>query len=229
MADLNFITSHDGFTLWIYFSYSEKRNQTNGENNRDGHSANFSNNLGVEGRTENQLILGLREQKWRMAWTILAISRGPMMFVAGDEWGRTQNGNNNAYCHDNELNWLNWQESETYSERIEFVRGLLSLRAKLSKSCWLSSSLTIRWFNSQGDEADWSPHIRSFVWKIENSEEGIVGGFSAVVMMHHCLLTRKKHLLAVELSHYLGISPQISEETLRNGSIQYFIGTATQL
>ena len=86
---------------------------------------------------------------------------------------RTQNGNNNAYCQDNELNWLNWQESETHSERVEFVRRLLSLRAKLCKSCWLSPLQRSGGLTLKGDEADWSPHIRSFVWKIENFEEGI--------------------------------------------------------
>ncbi len=230
---LNFITSHDGFTLWDLFSYSEKHNQANGENNRDGHSANFSNNLGVEGPTENQQILGLREQKWRMAWTILAISRGPMMFVAGDEWGRTQNGNNNAYCQDNELNWLNWQESEIHSDRVEFVRRLLSFRAKLCKSCWLSPYSSISWFNSEGDEADWSPHIRSFVWKIENFEEGIswwflCNGYDAPLPFS--IKEERSISWQWNSSHYLGISPQISEENfIEMVPFSILIGTASQL
>ena len=156
-----------------------------------------------------------------------------MMFVAGDEWGRTQNGNNNAYCHDNELNWLNWQESETHSERVEFVRRLLSLRAKLSKSCWLSSSSTISWFNSEGDAADWSPHIRSFVWNIENFEEGISWWFLCNCYDAPLPFSIKEERFISwqwNSSHYLGISPQISEENfIEMDPFSILIGTASQL
>ena len=230
---LNFITSHDGFTLWDLFSYSEKHNQTNGENNRDGHSANFSNNLGVEGPTENQEILDLREQKWRMAWTILAISRGPMMFVAGDEWGRTQNGNNNAYCQDNELNWLNWQESEIKSERVEFVRNLLALRERLCKSCWISSSSKISWFNSEGYEADWSPHIRSFVWKIENFEEGMSWWFlcnSYDAPLSFVIKEERSIFWQWNSNHYMGVPEDLSNEKFVELSpFSILIGTTRQL
>ena len=230
---LNFITSHDGFTLWDLFSYSEKHNHANGENNRDGHSANFSNNLGVEGPTENQEILGLREQKWRMAWTILAISRGPMMFVAGDEWGRTQYGNNNAYCQDNELNWLNWQESETKSERVEFVRKLLALRARLCKSCWISSSSKISWFNSEGFEADWSPHIRSFVWKIKNFEEGMSWWFlcnSYDAPLSFAIKEERSIFWQWNSNHYMGVPNDLSNEKfVELGPFSILIGTTRQL
>ncbi len=230
---LNFITSHDGFTLWDLFCYSKKHNQANGENNHDGHAANFSNNLGVEGPTDNQQILDLREQKWRMAWTILAISRGPMMFVAGDEWGRTQYGNNNAYCQDNELNWLNWQESETNSKRVEFVQRLLSLREKLCRSCWISSSLTIRWFNSKGEEADWSPHIRSFVWKIENFEKGMSWWFlcnSYDAPLLFSIIEEKPIFWQWDSNNYLGMAQdQPNDKSFELGSFSILIGTTGEL
>ncbi|MAA70006.1 MAG: glycogen debranching enzyme [Deltaproteobacteria bacterium] len=230
---LNFITSHDGFTLWDLFCYSEKHNQANGENNLDGHLANFSDNLGMEGPTRNQQILGLREQKWRMAWTILAISRGPMMFVAGDEWGRTQNGNNNAYCQDNELNWLNWQESEINSDRVEFVRRLLSLRTRLCKSCWISSSSTIVWFNSEGYEADWSPHIRSFAWKIENFEEGMSWWFlcnSFDAPLFFSIKEEKSISWQWDSNHYLGMPHDLpNEKFVELGPFSLVIGNTRQL
>lgn len=163
---LNFLSSHDGFPLWDLFSYEQKHNEANGEMNRDGHSNNYSSNHGLEGSTSDPQILALRERKWRMAWTLLAVSRGPMMVTAGDEWGRSQGGNNNAYCQDNEITWLNWHQAEVHPERLEFVRQLLQLRKHWSAEWW-SGQTTLEWRNSAGGEPDWQPHVRSFVWQLK--------------------------------------------------------------
>jgi glycogen operon protein len=162
---LNFLTAHDGFTLMDLFSYREKHNAANGEGNRDGHPENFSDNGGVEGPTADPQVLAWREQKWRLAFALLAVSNGPMMFVSGDEWGRSQQGNNNAYCQDNELNWLRWDEAEQSSRRVDYVQQLLQLRNKC-RSLWWSPQTKVDWFSSAGGEADWGPHVRSFVWRL---------------------------------------------------------------
>src|SRR5688500_19074788 len=107
-ASINFITAHDGFTLHDLVSYNEKHNEANHEGNRDGADDNRSWNGGVEGPTENKEIVSLRERQKRNFLATLLFSHGVPMLAAGDEIGRTQQGNNNAYCHDSELSWLDW-------------------------------------------------------------------------------------------------------------------------
>ena len=145
----------------------------------------------------------------------------------------TQYGNNNAYCQDNELSWLNWQESETNSKRVEFVRRLLSLREKLCRSCWISSSLTIRWFNSKGEEADWSPHIRSFVWKIENFKEGMNWWFlcnSYDAQLLFSINEEKSISWQWDSNNYLGMAQdQPNEKFVELGSFSILIGTTGEL
>lgn len=111
-ASINFITAHDGFTLHDLVSYNEKHNLANGEDNRDGEDHNRSWNCGVEGPTEDPIILELRNRLKRSFLTTLFLSQGVPMIVSGDELGRTQHGNNNAYCQDNEISWLNWQHAD---------------------------------------------------------------------------------------------------------------------
>jgi glycogen operon protein len=108
-ASVNFITAHDGFTLNDLVSYNEKHNEANGEDNRDGHDPNFSWNCGVEGPTDDPAIIGLRDQQKRNLLATLLLSLGVPMLLAGDEFGHTQGGNNNAYCLDNEISWLEWE------------------------------------------------------------------------------------------------------------------------
>jgi glycogen operon protein len=128
-TSVNKVTSHDGFTLHDVVSYNQKHNEANSENNRDGHNANYSWNHGVEGPTEDAAISALRERQKRNLLATLLLAQGTSMLLGGDEFGRTQLGNNNAYCQDNEINWLNWEEI-TDDGRIltEFVRRLISLR-----------------------------------------------------------------------------------------------------
>jgi glycogen operon protein len=129
-ASINFITAHDGFTLYDLVSYNEKRNAANGDDNRDGDSHNRSWNCGAEGDTDEPEILALRTQQRRNFLATLLLSQGVPMLVAGDEMGRTQQGNNNAYCQDNELSWVNWDLAWLDDNRqlFEFVRRLLQLR-----------------------------------------------------------------------------------------------------
>lgn len=125
-ASINFITAHDGFTLHDLVSYNEKHNEANGEDNNDGESHNRSWNCGAEGPTGDKGIIDLRNRQKRNFLTSLFLSQGVPMLVAGDEISRTQNGNNNAYCQDNEISWLNWPEAD--QELLEFTRKLIHLR-----------------------------------------------------------------------------------------------------
>jgi isoamylase len=126
-ASINFITAHDGFTLHDLVSYNEKHNEANGEENRDGHNENLSWNCGAEGETDDPGILALREQQKRNFLAALLLSQGVPMLLAGDEIGRTQKGNNNAYCQDNEISWLDWKLDRPRRELLEFTRYLIQL------------------------------------------------------------------------------------------------------
>ena len=128
-ASVNFITAHDGFTLNDVVSYNEKHNEANGEDNRDGHSHNITWNHGVEGPTDDPEIRALRERQKRNFMATLLLSQGTPMILAGDEFGRTQHGNNNTYCQDNEVNWIDWEGiGEDGRALLDFVRKLIALR-----------------------------------------------------------------------------------------------------
>ncbi|HEX2584090.1 MAG TPA: glycogen debranching protein GlgX [Steroidobacteraceae bacterium] len=127
-SSINFITAHDGFTLADLVSYNEKHNDANLEDNRDGNNHNLSWNCGVEGPTDDVAILKLRTQQQRNFLATLLCSQGVPMLCAGDEFGRTQLGNNNSYCQDNELNWIDWSLQERNLDLMNFVRHLLHLR-----------------------------------------------------------------------------------------------------
>ncbi len=127
-ASINFVTCHDGFTLRDLVSYNEKHNSANGEENRDGESHNLSWNCGEEGETANRHILALRNRQQRNFLATLFLSQGVPMLLAGDELGRTQRGNNNAYCQDNDLTWLDWKPSAEKVQLLNFVRRLIRLR-----------------------------------------------------------------------------------------------------
>jgi isoamylase len=126
-ASVNFVTAHDGFTLADLVSYNEKHNEANGEGNRDGHDHNISWNHGAEGPTDDPEILALRARQMRNFLATLLLSQGVPMLVAGDEFGRTQRGNNNAWCQDNEISWLDWNHGEPQRELLEFTRGLIEI------------------------------------------------------------------------------------------------------
>ena len=127
-ASINFVTAHDGYTLRDLYSYNDKHNEANGEDNRDGESNNHSWNCGVEGPTDDPKINDLRLKMQRNMLTTLFVSQGVPMLLMGDEYGRTQNGNNNAYCQDNEISWFNWDWTEEQRKLHSFTRNLIKLR-----------------------------------------------------------------------------------------------------
>ncbi|MCR4749489.1 MAG: glycogen debranching protein GlgX [Lachnospiraceae bacterium] len=127
-ASVNFITCHDGFTLHDLYTYNYKHNEANGWNNTDGANDNYSWNCGFEGETDDPEVTGLRERLVKNACVVLMLSRGIPMFLAGDEFGNTQFGNNNAYCHDNEISWLDWNLLEKNRALFEFFQYMIWFR-----------------------------------------------------------------------------------------------------
>jgi glycogen operon protein len=160
MASINFITAHDGFTLHDLVSYNEKHNEANGENNQDGENHNRSWNCGVEGPTDDPQILKLRKKQVRNFLTTLFISQGVPMLLAGDEMGRTQHGNNNAYCQDNEISWVDWKNID--EDLLKFTRQLIRLNRNHPTFCrrkWFQGIpikrkdvTDIAWFLPEGNE-----------------------------------------------------------------------------
>ena len=164
-AGINFVTAHDGFTLYDLVSYQHKHNELNGENNRDGHGHNLSWNCGEEGKSRNPLIIECRQRLQRALLTTLFVAQGVPMLQGGDELGRTQSGNNNAYCQDNPLTWLDWKNADR--QLFEFTAGLIALRHRfpqLRRRTWLSGETDgngqrdITWWHTDGRELgveDW--------------------------------------------------------------------------
>jgi glycogen operon protein len=159
-ASVNFVTAHDGFTLRDLVSYNEKHNEANGEDNQDGDNHNRSWNCGVEGDTDNPEILALRQKQQRNFLATLFLSQGVPMLVSGDEIGRTQKGNNNAYCQDNEVSWINWDNADT--ELLKFTKKLIKISKEHPSFCrrrWFKGRPIkgvgvedIVWFQPQGEE-----------------------------------------------------------------------------
>ncbi|WPD22157.1 MAG: glycogen debranching protein GlgX [Candidatus Electrothrix scaldis] len=169
---INFITSHDGFTLADLVSYNEKQNMANGEDNRDGDNNNLSWDSGFPGPTDNPAILAFRRRRMKTMATILFLSQGVPMLVAGDEFGQTQQGNNNAWCQDNELSWLNWNLAEKNKGQVRFFSKLIQLRKKhaifrrvhffeANNQETAPMSQTIHWQALEPGTEDWSEHIHT--------------------------------------------------------------------
>jgi isoamylase len=168
-ASINFITAHDGFTLRDLVSYNEKHNEANLEDNRDGTDDNRSWNCGVEGPTEDPEIQALRLRQMRNFLSTLLLSHGVPMLLGGDEFGRTQGGNNNAWCQDSEVSWFDWDLDETQRELLDFTRRLIRLRAEhpvFRRAAFLegtehegSGLPDVWWFRPDGEtmtEEDWN-------------------------------------------------------------------------
>ncbi|YAI82663.1 MAG: glycogen debranching protein GlgX [cyanobacterium endosymbiont of Rhopalodia sterrenbergii] len=160
-ASINFITSHDGFTLADLVSYNEKHNEVNGENNNDGETYNHSWNCGEEGETNDPQILALREQQKRNFLTTLMLSQGVPMILGGDEIGRSQKGNNNAYCQDNDISWFNWDLTKVNQDFLLFTQQLIKFRHQhpvfrrrkwfQGKELYVSDVRDVVWFNPKGE------------------------------------------------------------------------------
>ncbi|MHB8564376.1 MAG: glycogen debranching protein GlgX, partial [Acidiferrobacteraceae bacterium] len=167
-ASINFISAHDGFTLHDLVTYNAKHNEANQEEGRDGNDNNHSWNCGVEGETDDPAINTLRARQKRNLLATLLLSQGVPMLVAGDEMGRTQQGNNNAYCQDNPISWLGWELQQQDRELLEFTRRMISLRKEhpLFRRRYFFQGRPIRggevkdivWLNPDGlemSDADW--------------------------------------------------------------------------
>lgn len=166
-ASINFVTSHDGFTLHDLVSYAVKHNEANGEDNHDGSQENRSTNHGHEGPTDNAQVLASRRRHMRNLLATLLLSSGTPMLLAGDEIGRTQHGNNNAYCQDNALSWLDWDLQPWQQQLLSFTSDLIALRrecATLRPHTWdaeLDSHAHATWLDAEGhplSDSVWSTH-----------------------------------------------------------------------
>lgn len=191
-ASINFITCHDGFTLADLVSYDCKHNEANGEWNRDGANDNYSWNCGAEGPTDNAAILALRRQQMKNSLAMLLLAQGVPMLLMGDECGRTQQGNNNAYCHDGPLTWLDWTLIDTNAELLRFCRGMIRFRRdqpilRSSRFDGPEAPVVI-WHGTQAHRADWSGTSRVLAWqRTQISGERVVSIYSAMNMYWEAL------------------------------------------
>jgi glycogen operon protein len=178
-ASVNFVTAHDGFTLADLVSYNEKHNEANGEDNRDGESHNRSWNCGVEGPTDDANVLALRARQQRNLLATLFLSQGVPMLLSGDEVGRSQGGNNNAYCQDNEISWFDWAGPDR--DLLAFTTDLIALRREHPVFCrrrWfqgrpLRGTADVEWLKPDGTEmteADWTEHRETCVGMFLNGD-----------------------------------------------------------
>ena len=164
---INFVTCHDGFTLNDLVSYNEKHNLANGENNTDGNNANLSWNCGIEGPTADSAINELRARERKNFTAILLFSHGVPMILAGDEMGRTQQGNNNAYCQDNDISWINWELTKENAGLLRFFQLMIAFRKRcpmLRRDTFAMDGDTgfhVTWHGAKRMSADWGPESRS--------------------------------------------------------------------
>jgi len=198
LASVNFITAHDGFTMADLTGYNEKHNLGNGEGNRDGTSNNHSFNHGVEGPTDDEAVLATRCKAMRNLMGTLILSAGIPMITAGDEFGRSQRGNNNAYCHDNDLTWLPWQHEQWQRELLSVSQHLLRLRREnpalrpVRYGKWgetIPSATQMDWYNKEGlsmSDTDWdSPGERTLQYLAASTPE--FEEFNRILLVVHGL------------------------------------------
>lgn len=189
-ASINFVASHDGFTTADLVSYNNRHNLANKEDNNDGHKGNFSYNHGVEGDTEDPSIIAMRNRQKRNLLATCLLSQGTPMLLGGDELGRSQKGNNNAYCQDSEISWFNWSEFELNNWTLKnFVRRVIQLRRDIplfrnpkyihNPGEDEAQNLNIHWLNRAGcamSESDWhDPNNHSLAWLLESTEPEVTG------------------------------------------------------
>jgi isoamylase len=208
-ASVNFITAHDGFTLNDLVSYNEKHNEANGDENRDGEGHNHSWNCGVEGPTDDPKIDNLRRKQRRNFLTMLFLSQGVPMLLGGDEFGRTQNGNNNGYCQDNEISWFNWQRRD--NQLSEFTKRLIEFRKQhpvfrrpkffQGKRVRGSEIKDVMWFDPGGNEMsdeEWaSPFARCLGMLISGDADDVVDSHGDPIRDDTFLLLINVHYEAI--------------------------------
>lgn len=181
---INYVTSHDGFTLRDLLSYNGKHNEANGERDEDGHSSNFSYNYGHEGPSRDPAIEALRDRQQRNFLATLLLSIGTPMMLAGDEFGRTQKGNNNAYCQNNDISWLDWSLAEKRAGMLGFTRALLAFRKEhpafrrpefyTGKDASFNALPDIAWFGPDGAAPDWAAADGAIAARIDGSHADIM-------------------------------------------------------
>jgi isoamylase len=180
---INFVTCHDGFTLWDLVSYEQKRNEANGEDNRDGCNNGLTWNCGVEGETDDPEILALRRRQAKNFLALLFLSQGVPMLLAGDEVLRSQRGNNNAWCQNNPVAWFDWALTERNADMLRFVSEIIALRKRhrtLQRRRFLTGRRTssgnqpdITWHGTALDEPQWDdPDCRALAFTLTGIDEG---------------------------------------------------------
>lgn len=229
-CSINFVTCHDGFTLNDLVSYRDKHNEANGGNNHDGTDANFSENYGTEGETTDAEIEALRKKQIKNFLLTLLISRGVPMLLGGDEFRRTQGGNNNAWCQDNETSWHDWTRLEQHKEIFLFTRGMIAFRRAhpvLSKEQFYVDD-EIQWFGPRGELPDWAdPKQKQLACLIHEDKQSALylmfnAGNAAINFKLPDVLSGTQWFVAVDTSRE---SPQdmfvAGEETLWYDAVIY--------
>jgi glycogen operon protein len=171
---INFVTCHDGFTLWDLVSYNRKHNRANGEQERDGTNENFSWNCGVEGPTDNPGVVGLRRRQARNLFATLMLSQGVPMVLAGDEFLRSQGGNNNAWCQDNSVSWVDWSLATKNADFLRFARETIALRKRhpiLRRRTFLRPG-DVRWHGPEPYKPDFSINSRTLAMTMDGRATG---------------------------------------------------------
>jgi isoamylase len=213
-SSINFVTCHDGFTLNDLVSYQHKHNEANGEANHDGANENFSRNYGVEGPTQDAGIESDRKRQIKNFLLTLLISRGVPMLLGGDEFRRTQGGNNNAYCQDNETSWLDWNDLEQHQDIHRFARGMISFRLAhpvLSRDRFYTDA-DVHWFAANGGLPDWTgPEQRDFGCLIQEDGHG-----ELFAMFNAGVEAVDFHLPPAPRGEHLRLSIDTSAETPRD-------------
>ena len=204
-SSINFVAAHDGFTLADVTHYREKHNEANGENNKDGHGHNISDNCGMEGDTDNQEILERRALRMRNLLATVFLSQGTPMLLAGDEIGRTQRGNNNTYCQDNEISWINWASGD--KDLLAFSQKLIALRRDiplLRQSRFLHGRVRndgnpdVAWSGFDGGPLNWrDPSLDGFCLQLRGEAEGSFSPEGTALIVVNGGDQRKKLILPV--------------------------------
>jgi glycogen operon protein len=179
---INFVTCHDGFTLYDLVSYNHKHNEANGEGNRDGANDNHSWNSGAEGETDDVHVYGLRRRRAKNLMATLLLSQGVPMILAGDEFLRTQRGNNNAWCQDNDIGWVNWDLANRNADFLRFVREMIWLRKRhpalrrqsffRGRVAWDKHWSDVEWHGQWPFRPDWGPGSTTLAYTLDGRFTG---------------------------------------------------------
>ncbi len=206
---INFVTAHDGFTMRDLVTYQDKHNEENGEDSRDGGNQNDSWNCGQEGPTHTRKIMQLRERQMRNLHAALILAIGTPMILMGDEYGHTRNGNNNAYCHDNALNWFLWDELQAHKDFVRFHRLMIQFRKKnpvFRRKEFLNEN-DVTWHGLVPNKADWGVENRFLAYTLNDTSHGesLYIAFNAHFEPAHVQLpplpSKKKWHLVMDTSH----------------------------